>query len=286
MGPNQSNRYNIKEKKNTQQGPKDSKQGVYSQSFHVKEGQEQYTLADIDWTLLFKKLVYSLKKLYVAFKYQFYRLTAGVFEGLSLPWFKIGLAVLAIFILTKKDIQFSINMKSPLSGFSEDNENQAVSNSVSEFGLAQPISMKSTGKKATALPSIDELDENKVQAYIKRFSKVAYAEMEKFEIPASIKMAQGIIESWAGEHAASAQNNNHFGLPLAGQTYDSAWESWRTHSLLIKEQYAEVFEEAEYSYKKWAKALKSAGYNSDPDYDKKLIQLIERYQLYMLDETI
>ena len=284
MGPNQSNRYNIKEKQNAQQnGPKGSRYGLNSRNYHMTEGREMYTLADIEWSLLIKKLLYSLKKLYIAIKYQFYRLTSGIFDGLTLPWFKIGLAVLAIFILTKKDIQFSINMKSPLSGFTKDDATQT--SNINEFGLAQPIAMKNSGKKATALPAIDDLDETRIKSYIKRFSKVATAEMEKFGIPASVKMAQGILESWAGEHPASVQTNNHFGLPLSGQSYDSAWENWRSHSLLIKEQYAELYN-AGHSYKKWAKGLKQSGYHTDKRYDKKLIDLIERYQLYLLDESI
>lgn len=284
MGPNQSNRYNIKEKQNKQQqGSRGSQQELYSRNYHIKEGQEQYTIADIEWSLLFKKLFFSFKKIYVAIKYQFYRLTAGIFDGLSLPWFKIGLAALAIFILTKKDINFSVNMKAPLSGIT-DGQDENASN-VNEFSLAQPISLKNNGKKASSLPAVDDLDEAKVKAYIKRFTKVATAEMDKFGIPASIKMAQGILESMAGEHPAAVQNNNHFGMPLSGQTYDSAWESWRIHSVLIREQYNQLYE-AGYSYRKWAKGLKKASYNADKNYDDKLVEVIERYQLYLLDETL
>ena len=107
--------------------------------------------------------------------------------------------------------------------------------------------------------------------------------MEKYGIPASVKLAQGIIESWAGEHPAARQNNNHFGSPLRGEEFESAWESWRVHSHLLQSEYASLFKSGD-SYKQWAKALKRSDYTDDRQYDKKLISVIEKYQLYLLDD--
>ncbi|MFN7119205.1 MAG: glucosaminidase domain-containing protein [Saprospiraceae bacterium] len=157
---------------------------------------------------------------------------------------------------------------------------QPVRTKVEELGVAG-LSIKGG---TTAQPaSVAELDEQKVRVYIRRFSKVAQAEMQKYNVPASVKMAQAIVESWAGQDAATLSTNNHFGAPLAGRNYDSAWESWRMHSMLLHERYATLFNHGN-DYKKWAKGLQQAGYNNDRTYDKKIIDIIEKYQLYLLDE--
>ena len=276
MQSNQSNRYQVKE------NPRKRQRFNYSRKA-VQNGPEHGPLPDLDLNLVLKQLVYKLHKVYVAIKYQFYRITAGFFDGLSLPWLKLGVVALAVFILIKKDIQFSINMKAPLAaGLEEGYSHQDAA--TDELGFVQSVAMRSsTSRSAAALPSVEELNEAKVKAYIKRFSRVASAEMEKYGIPASIKMAQGILESHAGTLPASAQNNNHFGVPLAGKSYNSAWENWRTHSLLIKDKFSDLFQHGT-SYRKWANALASVPYNRDKHYAKKLIDLIEKYQLYLLDE--
>lgn len=278
MQPNQSNRYQVK-------GNSGEQQSGYSSKNPIQNGQNQDTIPDFDLNLVLKQLVYKLQKLYVALKYQFYKLTSGVFDGLALPWFKIGLGALALFVVTQKDIQFSIDMKAPFADESSEAAYSQQTTNTSELSFAHSVAMKRPGANATrSVINVEDLNTNKVKAYIKRFSKVATAEMEKYGIPASVKMAQGILESQAGGHPASAQENNHFGAPLAGRTYNSAWENWRTHSLLMKDQYAALFDNGT-SYRKWAKALKATNYSRDKKYDQKLIKVIETYQLYLLDEV-
>ena len=141
-------------------------------------------------------------------------------------------------------------------------------------------------------------------AYIQRFSKVAQSEMNKFGIPASIKLAQGLLESNNGKSRLAAENFNHFGLKCFSKScqkghcsnhsddshkdffrkYQSAWESWRDHSqFLMGPRYAHLQKHDKKDYKKWAKGLKKAGYATDKKYDKKLIDLIEQYELHRFD---
>jgi len=140
-------------------------------------------------------------------------------------------------------------------------------------------------------------------AYIDRFSKVAQTEMKKFGIPASIKLAQGLLESNNGKSRLAAENFNHFGLKCFSKScandhcsnhmddshkdffrkYKSAWESWRDHSqFLTGERYAHL-QDYDMDYKKWAKGLKKAGYATDRKYDSKLIAIIELYNLDRFD---
>lgn len=240
---------------------------------HIRRGSSGYYLEDITLRDILHKLWLGASKLLVALKYQFHRLTAGAFSNIRLPWYKIAFVAIILLILTKKDIQFSINMRAPLSGFSNNGEPG------SQMSLAQPIALRQPGNSAEP----NQIDEQRAHAYIKRFSKVAAAEMEKFGIPASVKMAQALLESMAGEHPQARQANNHFGMPLAGQQYNSAWENWRAHSLLLQNEYPGLFK-AGTDYKKWASALERSGYANDSHYGDKLVNLIEKFQLYNLDQ--
>jgi flagellum-specific peptidoglycan hydrolase FlgJ len=72
---------------------------------------------------------------------------------------------------------------------------------------------------------------------------------------------------------------------MSDQSYGSAWENWRAHSIFLQAEYPSLFENGG-SYKIWAKGLKKLRYSKDKNYDKKLIQIVEKYQLYLLDEQI
>lgn len=140
--------------------------------------------------------------------------------------------------------------------------------------------------------------------YIERFSKLAMGEMQKFGIPASITLAQGIIESGAGRSKMSRTINNHFGIKCKRRcrkcrcrrftddtkydrfvVYPSAWASYRAHSRLLKKQrYKHCHAYDVTDYESWALGLAKAGYASDKHYAKKLIRVIELYSLYEWDE--
>lgn len=145
-----------------------------------------------------------------------------------------------------------------------------------------------------------------VTKYIDDFKGIAKNNMTQFGIPASITLAQGILESGSGTGVLSVKANNHFGIKCHKEwegpsvrhdddsaqecfrKYEHASESYRDHSLFLttRSRYASLFELPKDDYKAWAKGLKAAGYATDPKYPEKLISLIERYQLYQYDEEV
>lgn len=145
-----------------------------------------------------------------------------------------------------------------------------------------------------------------VANYIENFKHIAKEEMLQYGIPASIKMAQGILESGAGRGDLSSRSNNHFGIKChTGWTGDKVFHdddeaqecfrkyndpkySFRDHSLFLtgRPRYSDLFKLKKDDYKAWAIGLRKAGYATDPKYPEKLIGIIERYQLYKLDREV
>jgi len=148
------------------------------------------------------------------------------------------------------------------------------------------------------------LDKVKID-YIKKFSKLAINEMEAYKIPASITLAQGLLESRYGQSELTKKSKNHFGIKCHKWTgkrvyhdddakgecfrkYDYDANSYRDHSLFLanKKRYAKLFTFAQNDYNSWAKGLRKAGYATDSRYPKKLINLIETYELYVFDNMV
>ncbi|WP_373055649.1 glucosaminidase domain-containing protein [Zunongwangia sp. H14] len=144
-----------------------------------------------------------------------------------------------------------------------------------------------------------------VEHYIQLFAPIAMEEMKLYKIPASITLAQGILESGAGRGQLSRNANNHFGIKCHDwkgakvyhdddrrqecfRKYKDPKYSYRDHSLFLAERgrYAELFSLDADDYKGWAKGLKKAGYATDRRYPDKLIDLIEKYQLHKFDEEV
>ncbi len=139
--------------------------------------------------------------------------------------------------------------------------------------------------------------------YLDRFSALAISEMERSGVPASITLAQGMLESNYGRSRLATQANNHFGIKCHSdwqggkiyhddnrrgecfRAYKSAWESYRDHSdFLVKgSRYRSLFSLARTDYKGWAHGLRKAGYATDPKYASSLIRKIEEYQLWSYD---
>lgn len=155
-------------------------------------------------------------------------------------------------------------------------------------------------QNVSAIPAAKKSAKRKKQeAYIQRFAKVAQAEMQKYGIPASIKLAQGLIESNAGDSRLSQRNNNHFGMKCFSRKckkghcsnftddshkdffriYPSAWDSYRAHSLMLQGKRYRHLRQLGNDYKAWAHGLKKAGYATDKRYAEKLIHLIQSLQL-------
>lgn len=142
-----------------------------------------------------------------------------------------------------------------------------------------------------------------VEQYIEKYSAIAVDEMYRSRIPASITLAQGILESGNGNSRLSRDANNHFGIKCKstwkGQTiyedddapqecfrkYDAAIDSYRDHSdfLMNNARYAFLFDLEPTDYKSWAAGLKKAGYATNPQYAELLITFIERHQLHRFD---
>jgi flagellum-specific peptidoglycan hydrolase FlgJ len=145
-----------------------------------------------------------------------------------------------------------------------------------------------------------------VFAYIDQFKDIAKDNMQKHGIPASITLAQGILESGAGTGMLCNLANNHFGIKChkewtgeyvrydddAAQEcfrkYEHPKESYRDHSLFLTSRpwYAPLFKLPKDDYKAWSYGLKKSGYATDPKYPNKLIGLIERYQLQRYDAEV
>src|SRR5690606_9116495 len=146
---------------------------------------------------------------------------------------------------------------------------------------------------------------NSTEAYILQYADIAMEEMRKYKIPASITLAQGILESGSGKGRLAVEANNHFGIKCHGWTgevihhdddasqecfrkYTHANQSFEDHStfLTTRGRYADLFKLDLDDYEGWAKGLRAAGYATDRKYPEKLISLIERFQLHKYDEAV
>lgn len=155
-----------------------------------------------------------------------------------------------------------------------------------------------------AAPEMPKVGSPDTQAYITRFAEVAITEMKKYGIPASISLAQGIIESRSGTSKLAVTANNHFGIRCFStkckkghctnfsddnhknffRKYSNAWESWRAHSQILDSgQYANLKKYGR-DYKRWAVGLISCGYATSRTYAEDLVSVIERYDLHKYDK--
>jgi flagellum-specific peptidoglycan hydrolase FlgJ len=142
-------------------------------------------------------------------------------------------------------------------------------------------------------------------AYLKRFVPVAIREMKAYGIPASITLAQGLLESNVGESLLAVKNKNHFGIKCFSNNckkghcsnytddshkdffrkYDSDWASYRAHSLFLqKNRYRHLLKLPHSDYKSWARGLSKAGYATDKRYADKLILIINTLKLHRFDK--
>lgn len=150
------------------------------------------------------------------------------------------------------------------------------------------------------------------EAYIQRFVKTARAEQRKFGIPASITLAQGILESGMGGSSLASKHNNHFGVKAGRswkgktvklktkewdkkkkkykviigkfKTYKTAWESFRDHSHVLMNPWYKRCHECGNDWRCWAIQLKACGYATDPNYPYALKSIIKRNKLYKYDK--
>lgn len=140
-------------------------------------------------------------------------------------------------------------------------------------------------------------------AYIEKYKDLAMEQQEKYKIPASIKLAQALLESGAGRSRLAVEANNHFGIKTPGgwtgpyirvdddrpkekfRKYRTVRESYEDHSqFLLKPRYKKLFTYKITDYKAWAKGLKSCGYATSRTYASSLIRIIELYSLHKYDK--
>lgn len=174
--------------------------------------------------------------------------------------------------------------------------------------IAKPVERqeeKVVEKVIETLPNETPLNVNdKVSVYVHKYKNIAQQEMKHTGIPASITLAQGILESGAGHGDLTKRANNHFGIKCHGwagekvyhdddkrgecfRKYNHPKQSFKDHSefLTSRKRYAFLFRLDKTNYKAWAKGLRKAGYATDPKYPSKLISLIERYNLQVYDSV-
>lgn len=179
---------------------------------------------------------------------------------------------------------------------------------VSSCATRKTSQSKSTAKTSNTKPAEKTISGNTLisrytaENYIERFKDIAIREMNSNGIPASITLAQGILESGNGNSSLAREANNHFGIKCTSEwkgktilkdddqkddcfrVYTSADESFRDHSEFLKrKRYAALFELNKNDYQGWALGLKEAGYATNPRYAELLISLIERYNLNSFD---
>ena len=154
------------------------------------------------------------------------------------------------------------------------------------------------------ISDVNNTVEQKINFYVKKYAPAATKNMRFFKIPASITLAQGILESGYGEGTLAKKANNHFGIKChkgwkgksithdddekgeCFRSYKNPLRSYRDHSLFLvdRDRYSNLFTLNRKDYKGWAVGLKAAGYATDPKYADKLISLIERFNLTRFDE--
>jgi len=176
----------------------------------------------------------------------------------------------------------------------------------------RPVKKTTTVKKdrpaKVTKPKVEEVNpvpKTGVTGYIETYAATAQEEMRQYGIPASITLAQGILESGAGEGDLVRKANNHFGIKCHDwkgakvyhdddekgecfRKYSNPKFSYRDHSLFLtnRGRYSDLFKLSKDDYKGWARGLRAAGYATDKKYPQKLISLIERYKLYAYDGEV
>lgn len=198
-------------------------------------------------------------------------------------------------------------------------ESTALQESISTLSLfgnsEQPENKTRSSRKKTAAKLVNEIipsptgsssssRDERCKNYINRFSNIAVAEMRKFGIPASIILAQGLVESNSGSSSLASKANNHFGIKCFSKNcskghcmnfsddshkdffvrYPNAWSSFRAHSEFLKKtsRYSHLFKSRDATV--WAKGLERAGYATDKQYAEKLMAVIDRFDLEQFDQ--
>ena len=211
-----------------------------------------------------------------------------------IPWIKVILIGLAAYFLILKDVNLNWDRDTITTIKAKGKSYDAVSTKASLIQVSNPF----------APSDLADLKTKEGFAFVRDYMNIAVDEMHKTGIPASIKMAQAMVESNCGKSRLAANNKNFFGIKCFSKRcpkghctnanddhhkdffrkYSSEESSWEDHSrLLQKDRYKSLFALGN-DYEAWAHGLKKAGYATDKKYAQKLISTIRKYHLNRLDE--
>ena len=174
--------------------------------------------------------------------------------------------------------------------------------------IPKPVKLESKRNETEVIVSTSKtvVTNDIVRVYVSQYKNIAMDNMKFYGIPASIVLAQGILESGAGRGDLAVTANNHFGIKChegwTGESvkhdddadqecfrkYNNPSESFKDHALFLtgRSRYSKLFGFSKGDYKAWARGLRAAGYATDPKYPDKLIAYIERYHLDQYDNQV
>lgn len=250
----------------------------------IRQSQGQQIIA-INWKLLFQRLRNRFRRLWKSASHRAKQVEYTPPQWmlkLKITWFRLGLVALLLYVLTNKQIDFTVSVGK--AGVSATPRSEAPARkskatrpkaeATARLGVWSGSANGTTAKQW----DVKQLPKEAVEAYIKRFRQVAQTEAEKFGIPAAVKMAMAILESEAGTHPRTLENNNHFGQATPNGYYPSAWANWRAHSEMMQTEYSQLAN-YQHNIQRWLKELDNTGYNPDPQYGSKLMDIIRYFQL-------
>ncbi len=226
-------------------------------------------------------------------------------------WFKLSLAALLIFVALKKDLSFKLNLNTPVrmeqAPVEPPPQEKAVKSerytdhqSSKRYSSGQTEHFDITaaaraGRPASAIERLQRTGSEQVEAYIKRFRRVAESEEAKFGVPAPVIMANALLQSQAGTALwAKEGRNNHFLLPCTPdwqgseksydghclRQYENAWTSFRDHSFFVTTgPYADLKALGKDNIRGWANALEEKGFSGEPEFARQLLETIQLYNL-------
>ncbi|MBK9338168.1 MAG: glucosaminidase domain-containing protein [Lewinellaceae bacterium] len=262
---------------------------------------------------LLRQILLRWRRNWIAFRFQANRYTLGLFQKQTA--LKLGtLAALSyVLLFSDREFWFATGTGStetvwigPVETSLEVDEKPRGRSLIREIEPAAPqkrVPKRPVEHNDAAPVGVRQIGKGNADRYIARYANIAVQEMKKFGVPASISLAQGLVESRFGTSTLAVRNNNHFGMKCFLKNcrpghcsnhsddhhkdffrkYKNPWESWRAHSqMLARGRYAKLKKHGK-NYRAWARGLEQLGYATDPSYSEKLIGVIERYNLQRFD---
>lgn len=248
--------------------------------------------------VLLRQIFVRIRRSWLGFRWQLNRLTLGVFRRQAIPKIAVLLVFGYLVISTGNEEPGQLS-RSIFGG------GKALETTLEVSTTPDKKPTRRIGGNEAAPVSSRQLTEEMTLDYIERFHKIATTEMDKYGVPASIALAQGLIESRAGDSKLARNNNNHFGIKCFSRRcpkghctnftddthkdffrkYQNPWESWRAHSQMLASGRYGKLKKYGHDYRQWAYGLKKLGYATDRTYAEKLIDMIERYNLQQYDKS-